>query len=350
MAAGNLDAADLAAVARGGIINEDVMQAIWDISNIPLPFTGMIGTPDPVGNQYTSWVVDKLADPDLTNAKVDGQDITDNDEDPAGPREGNHCQISTKRVSVSQRANEVNTIGYASERARQISRRQIELRRDVEAISVGIDGSQADDGNATPGKSAGLGAWLVTNLSGGGSGTPGGFNPGTGLVTAWTPGAPAAGTLSALKDVIQKIYVEGGDPTVIMSVPSVIKSLNEFMFTDAARIATLQGETSADQESRLKAKGSVNIFIADHGQVLEFHPNRIMRSFAGNPSGTAAHCYVLDPNYLRHGHLHGYRSKPQGDTGLSTKDLISVDWTLKVLNELSQGMVPEVDVTADWTT
>ncbi len=349
MATDNLDAADLAAVARGGIINEDVMQAIWDISNVPLPFTDMIGTPDNVGNPYTSWVEDKLGDPDLTNAKVDGADLTENDEDPAGPRVGNHCQISTKRVSVSQRANEVNTIGYASERARQIARRQIELRRDVEAISLSNQGSQADDGNTTPGNSAGLGAWLVTNLDGGGSGTPGGFQSGTGLVNAWTPGAPAGGTLTALKNVIEKIYIEGGDPTVIMSVPSVIRALNEFMFTDAARIATLQGETSADAESRLKAKGSVNVFIADHGQVLEFHPNRIQRSFAGNPSGTAAHCYVLDPTYLRHGMLHGYRSEPQGKTGLATKDQISVDWTLKVLNQLSQGMVPEVDVTAAWT-
>lgn len=346
MAANNLDAADLAAVARGGLIREDVMDAIWDISNVPLPFTSMIGTPDNVGNPSPTWVVDKLADPDLNNAFIDGQDLDMNDEDPAGPRVGNKCQISAKRVSVSTRANEVNTIGYASERARQIARKQIELRRDVEAISLSNQGSRDDDGNSVAGLSAGLAAWLTTNVEAG-TGTPGGYNTGTGLVDAWTPGAARAATLAMVKDVVEQIYIEGGDPTVLMSVPTVIRALNEFMFDTSAQIATLQGETSADAESRLKAKGSVNIFIADHGQVLEFHPNRIQRSYAA--TGTAAHLFVLDPMYLRHGHLHGYRAEPQAKTGLSTKDQVYVDWTLKVLNELSQGMIADVDVTAGFT-
>lgn len=348
MASGNLDAANLAAVARGGLINEDVMQAIWDISNVPLPLTEMMGTPDRVGNPYTSWVVDKLGDPNLSNAVVDGADITQNDQDPAGPREGNHCQISVKRVSVSTRANEVNTIGYASERARQIARRQIELRRDVEAITLSNQGSVADDGTSTPGKSAGLAAWLTVNTEKG-TGTLGGFQSGTGLVTQYTPGAVRGATLKMVKDIVEKIYIEGGDPSVLMSVPSVIRAMNEFMFSSSAQIATLQGRTSADEESRLKAKGSVNIFIADHGQVLEFHPNRIQRAYAGNPDGSGAVLFVMDTNYLRHGHLHGYRSEPQGKTGLATKDQIYVDWTLKVLNQRSNGMITDVDVTAAFT-
>ncbi len=350
MASGNLDAANLAAVARGGLINEDVMQAIWDISNIPLPFTDMLGSPDRVGNPYTSWVVDKLADPSLSNAVIDGADITQNDEDPAGPREGNHCQISAKRVSVSTRANEVNTIGYASERARQISRRQIELRRDVEAISLSNQGSQADNGNNEAGNSAGLAAWLTVNVDKG-AGTTGGFQSGSGLVTEYTPGARRAGTLKMVKDIVEKIYIEGGDPTVLMSVPGVIRGLNEFMFSSSAQIATLQGRTSADEESRLKAKGSVNIFIADHGQILEFHPNRIQRTYnATTGPNQGAVLYVMDPNYLRHGHLHGYRAEPQGKTGIATKDQLYVDWTLKVLNQRAQGMITDLQPDAAWTS
>ena len=31
-------------VLAGGVVREDVMAKIWDISNIPLPFTDLIGT------------------------------------------------------------------------------------------------------------------------------------------------------------------------------------------------------------------------------------------------------------------------------------------------------------------
>jgi len=34
-----LASSDLKAVAAGGLIREDVMNKIWDISKIPLPFT-----------------------------------------------------------------------------------------------------------------------------------------------------------------------------------------------------------------------------------------------------------------------------------------------------------------------
>ena len=44
MSSANLDSADLKAVGRGGLIREDVMSQIWDISKIPLPFTDMIGS------------------------------------------------------------------------------------------------------------------------------------------------------------------------------------------------------------------------------------------------------------------------------------------------------------------
>lgn len=43
MSTANLDAADLKSVTRGGLIREDVMERIFDISRIPLPFTDMIG-------------------------------------------------------------------------------------------------------------------------------------------------------------------------------------------------------------------------------------------------------------------------------------------------------------------
>ena len=347
MAADNLDSANLKAVAHGGIINEDVMQQLWDISNVPLPFTGMIGTPDTVGNSYTSWVLRKLGDPDLTNAQVDGADTAGNqDATPAGPRVGNHCQISTKTVKVSTRAYESDTIGYANELVEQVMERQKELRRDVEAISLSNQGSQEDDGNTTPGNSAGFAAWLTSNIDIPGDGTAGGFSGGT--VTQYTPGTARGGTETALRDIVEKIYIAGGDPTQIMSVPTTIRRLNEFMFNNSAKIATLQSD-AGQSESQMVAKGSVNVYIADHGQVLAFVPNRIQQTYAAATATTGSIVYIFDPDYARHGHLHGYRTEPLAKTGLAEKRQLAVDWTLKVLNEESHGMMADIDPAAAWT-
>ena len=40
----------------------------------------------------------------------------------------------------------------------------------------------------------------------------------------------------------QEAWEEGADPTLLMSVPSVIRKLSEYMFTSSSRIATRPGQ------------------------------------------------------------------------------------------------------------
>ncbi|RKY42335.1 MAG: hypothetical protein DRP85_03350 [Candidatus Makaraimicrobium thalassicum] len=88
MSTANLDSANLKAVEHGGLIREDVMNKIWDISKIPLPFTDMVGTGS-AKQEYKEWTTDELASPDVTNAVVDGSDATGNNT-ATGNRVGNH--------------------------------------------------------------------------------------------------------------------------------------------------------------------------------------------------------------------------------------------------------------------
>ena len=53
MATTNLDAYNLKNVNLDGLIHEDVMSQIWDISQIPLPFTERAGSGSH-SNQYFS--------------------------------------------------------------------------------------------------------------------------------------------------------------------------------------------------------------------------------------------------------------------------------------------------------
>ncbi len=342
MSTANLDSADLKAIEFGGLINEDVMQKIWDISNIPLPFTDMLGS-DSVSNSYTEWTQDRLQDTDLTNAVVDGADIDQNDTN-SGARVGNHCQISVKEVQVSTRANDSDSIGDAGKLAYQVSMRQKELRRDVEAITLSEQGSVADDGNTTAGQAAGFSPWLTTNTDNGVGGVNGGFS--SGLTAAYTPGTLRGLTETQVRDMAQQIWELGGNPTQIMGVPSQIRRLSEYMFTSSARIATMDSDVGQNAGAKV-AQGSVNVFVTDFGVTLKMVPNRLQPTYesaAGSP-GDVANLMFLDTDLMMQGFLHGYRTEPLAKTGLSDKRLMAVDWTFKMLNEESQGIIRDLDYT-----
>ena len=342
MTTANLDAADLANVARGGLIHEDVMNKIWDISAIPLPFTDLVGS-DNVKNQYTSWTQDRLRAPDLTNAKIDGQDTDNANDTNTGKRVGNHCQISTKTVQVSTRAQNVNGIGFANALSYNIMMRQRELRRDVEAISLTDQASFADTG-AVAGKAGALGSWLTTNVDGGVGFAAGGYNTSTGLTVSPTPGTPRPLTETIIRDVAEKCYISNGNPSVLMTIPQLVRKISEYMFTSSARIATLQSDQKP-ATSAATAQGSVNVFVTDFGVTLELRANRLQQP-VDTDNCTA---YLLDPAYIRHGYLHGYRVEPLAKTGLSDKRQMAVDWTLKVLNEEALGGIYDIDYTQDVT-
>lgn len=334
-----LDSFDLKAVDYKGLINEDVMQKIYDISVIPLPLTDRIGT-DKCRNSYKEWTVDDLGAPNVANAVVDGSDAS-GDDNAVGERVGNHCQISVKQLNVSTRARASDTIGRSDELAYQVMRGQQRLKRDVEAIMLTGQASNADGGSAstTPGHSAGLAAWLKTNVDLGAGGAVTGFAGG--VVAKQTLGTKRAVSETAIRKVAEKVYISNGDPTIIMSTPAALARLSEYMFTSSARIASQVRDTGKEAKAAT-AIGSVNKIVLDNDMVLDFVPNRLQQTETGGLSNM----FIIQPSMLSLGILAGYRTEPLSKTGLSDKRQISVDWTLIVKNEKAHGLVGDIDGTA----
>lgn len=330
-----ITAASLAATQFGGLINEDVMQSIWDISHIPLPFQDLIGSGSHV-HPYAEWTTDELANPDLANAVIDGADVT-TDNTKSGARVGNHTQQSVKRVIVSERANVSDVIGQSNALGYQLAERQKELKRDIDAIMVSGQASQADNGTV-PGKSAGLGAWIKTNVSLGATGTAGGFNPATGLVPAQGPGTKRALSETVIRDICGQIYQAGGQPSVAMGRPAVIRKLSEYLFSSTAKVATMMTDVGQKSEAST-AKGAVNIFVTDFGITLSLLPNRLQATTAAATSTL----FILDPSKLQISYMSGIRTSPMAKTGTAEKRLMATDWTLKVLSEKAQGQIADID-------
>lgn len=337
MAANNLDHADASAVAVGGVIREDILNKIWDASNIPLPLTDMIskGTHK---NRKTEWVEDKLADPNLSNALVDGADLDQNDTK-LGARLANYTQISAKEVKISHSAEAADSVGNMASMAHQVIQRQRELRRDLEAIQLTHQASVAGDGNTIPGKSAGFGAQLKTNISLGATGVAGGFDTATGLFKAPVPGTKRALSETVIRDVLQQVYINGGNTTTFMARPAVIRKMSEYLFTSTARVATIQSTQAQSAPKSLTAYGSVNVFVTDFGQTIQMRDNRLQPTDA---AGTST-AYLIDPANLEQSFLRGYRVEPLAKTGLSDKNMMSCEWSFKVMNEVSQGAIYAID-------
>lgn len=337
MASTNLDSADLKAVTRGGLIREDVMEKIFDISRIPLPFTDMVGK-ESSSNEYKEWTQDTLAAPNIANAVVDGADASGNNT-VTGARVGNHHQISQKVVRISFRADSSNVIGRAKESAYQVMRRQQELRRDVEAIALTNQASVADDGASVAGKAGGLPSWLATNHATGG--TAGGFSTSTGLTVARIPTAARGLTETMVRDAVQSVYTQGGDPTVMMSIPGVIRKFSEYLFTSSARVATLMSDQGKSAEAAT-ALGSVNVFVTDFG-TLKLVPNRLQQTHLDSGAIQVADVFILDPSYLALSFLKGYRTEDLAKTGLAENKQMSVDWTLIVSSEKSHAIIGDIN-------
>ena len=128
-------ARDLNNVSYGGAINDDVMQKIWDISGIPLPFTDMVASGS-ASNPLVEWVQDKLPAPVAGGWVVDGSDVDQNNTG-FGTRYGNQCGILVQEVQVSQRADAVDVIAHQRETARNVTRRLQVIKRNIEANALG---------------------------------------------------------------------------------------------------------------------------------------------------------------------------------------------------------------------
>jgi len=361
MASTNLDEVNLTDVESGGQVHEDLMDKLWDISPEDLPFTDMIGSTSS-SNHLKEWVEEQLEAATPDNAYIDGQEDNFSDDSETGLRFGNYHQTSVKFVSVSDRSRNVNTVGASDELIKQVSKRQRALRRDVEArLTSNKPAIRGDGGTAsatTASECAGIGAWIGAGGHGNSSrGATTGADPvldgATGAGGVPTTGS-VAGDLRALteanlKAMIRACYDNGGNIKYAMGRPAVIEALSDYMFSSSARVATMQSNVSqgnrqgvdggnGSADGGVVAQAAVNMYVGNFGTVT-FVPNR----FQPESSVGGSDLFLIDPDLWERSYLHNYKIKQLGDIGLSTRRLISVDYTLCALAERGNAVIADLD-------
>lgn len=361
---GAMDSAELRAITTTpGPVREDLMSKIWDVSKVPLPFQDRIGTGTANSNVH-EWVQDKLgtaaANAWCENASVAASGSASAPTDIGNSALGvslrarNHCQISTKAVTTSYRAQAVDVAGSSNSFAYQLMQRQRELKQDMEFVLMSNTASLVGNATSTAPLLGGYLSWVAslsspTQVMGvtaaASTSTLGGYDASTGLTVACGSGAtPGNLAETDLRDCVQAIWTGGAEPTTAICNAYQKRAISQYMYTSSARIAQLVSEVGQGQSGADVARGAVSVFVTDYG-VLELVASRFMPRQASTTHDFIA---IFDPAYLSVDYLSGIQVKDQPIAGLQDSKLMYADYTLRV-NRQAVGAVIDISPTSVMT-
>jgi len=239
-----------------------------------VPFQSNVGSEN-VSNTFFEWQTDSLA-ATSTTAVIDGDDVASFDSTSATTRIGNYTHIRRRTLIVADNLGSQDLAGRNDELSYQLAKRGKELRRDVEAVLTDNNARVAGN-SSTARETAGLGAWIATNTNKAGDGTDPTAADGS---DARNDGTQRDLTEAMVKDVMQKAFVSGGNPSILMVGPH-----NKTVVSGFAGIAAQRYMAPSDSPTTII--GAADVYMSDFG-TLQVVPNRFQRE---------RDAFVLDPEY-----------------------------------------------------
>lgn len=344
----SLQFADLTAVSVGGLLNEDVLQKMNDISPRDTPALDLFGGGSFM-NPYFTWVQDTLATPTFASKAVDGGAFAPTTS-ATGARVGNWGQLSEYGVNVGDIAESSSQIGRSSELAYQTTKRLAELETNVEASVLSNLPSIAGT-TSVAAQTAGLGAWLETNTSHGSGGSAGGFNTSTSIVDAPTVGTSRALTWALISARIEAAYLVGAKPSVLVTRPELTKRLGQYLITSdffVAPVANVNGSAPTD----VAMSGYVDTFKTDFNYICRIIPSRNQQLYDSADTNSTADAVVLfglSPEWIEIPQMWGTRIKPMSEDGHYKRRMITRHWATRVLLERAHFGIYDLQPTATVT-
>lgn len=312
---------------------EELADKIYQITPEETPFLSLIGR-KPVASVHPEWQIDTLGAVDTNNNQPEGNDWTYDAVAPTS-RVGNYTQISDKKIVISRTQDKTSKAGRKSELAREVAKKGVELRIDMEAITLGNQASSAGSGNgATNRKLGAFRAWLASNDSMGSGGASGGFNTSTSVVDAATNGTQRAFTKVILDATILSSYNAGGSPKVLMVSPYVKTVFSTFM--SDANVANQRYETPSKGQTTIVA--AADMYMSDFGAVSVV-PNRQM---ARAGATVARNAFLIDPRMVSLGVFDDIHIEKPAKTGDAEKRVLVTEYTLLVNNEAAHGVAADL--------
>jgi hypothetical protein len=284
---------------------EDLADQVYRISPSDTPFMTAVPRKKATAVLH-EWSTDALAAVNTTNARLEGDALT-RATSTTPTRRQNYCQISSKDATVTGTQRAVNPAGIDDMMAYQMSKKSLELRKDMEAILLGNQGQNA--GNTTTARTLrSFNAWISGNGSRGAAGAD--STAATAAATDGTAGDLRTFTEDMLKDAIKDAYDDGGEPSIVL-----VGTFNKQKFS------TFTGRSTARENVSVgTVQGAASIYASDFGD-LKVIPNRTQRG---------RDVFVVDTTKVAVAGLRMFEPQELGRVGDAiTRDLIS-EYTLQM--------------------
>lgn len=302
-------------------IREELANVISNIAPEETPFTSNVGSEN-VSNTFFEWQLDDLSSVDVTPV-IDGDDVASFDATTATVRVGNYTQIRRRSMIIADNLGFQDLAGRNDEVAYQLAKRGKEIKRDLETIYTGNTARSA--GSASAGRvTAGLGAWIATNVNKAGDGTNPTAADGS---DARNDGTQRDFTEAMLKDVMQQAYTSGGNPSMLMVGP-----YNKTVVSGFAGIAAQRYQAPTDGPTTII--GAADVYLSDFG-ALTVVPNRFSRE---------RDAWCLDTEYASVATLRPIQAVDLAKTGDAEKKMLICETGLKVSNEKAHGLIADLNV------
>ena len=311
-----------------GVGREDLLDQITNVDPWDTPWVSQ--APKVTAQHvYHQWLKDTIGSVTTTGA-VEGKDYAyESTDTPA--REYNITTILRQDIGVTETQRAVNTAGfkdaYAHEMQKATKRLAIKLEKMVFAPLALVTGDAA---TARVMKS--FQAFVVTNT--GYAGT----NAGTIIGNATADGQLAAGDFN---DMLEKIYVAGGNPEQVYVSAKVKRQVSSFTVPGAAQAAPYARNIAATDK---KLVSSIDFYDSDFG-LIQIVLNRWvpestnLTATLANATGIGGQMFFLQRNMNRLAWLRPMAHQLVGKLGDSVAGIIVGEVTLEVLNEKANGRI-----------
>jgi hypothetical protein len=298
---------------------EDLSDAIYNIAPEETPFMNSVGIVKAT-NTLHEWQTDTLAAAVSSNQQLEGDDSPSADAVTATVRLGNYTAISRKIPMVTGSQRQSNNAGRGDELSYQEAKMSLELRRDMETAFLANKARNAGAAG-TARVAASVLSWIKTNTS---KGTGAAADPsaadGTGTRTDGTT-RPLTETL--VKDVLQLVWTQGGNPDRIMGNAFQRRQID--LFTGGnTRTLDVKDET---------LHTTFDVYVSSWGR-LKIIPNRFMRT---------TDLLILQNDMWAIAYYRTFKREELAKQGDATKVMLLAEATLESRNEKASGGVFDLD-------
>lgn len=298
-------------------VREQLMDKIWNVSVSETPTLALIGK-EKVDGPYVEWLTDSFAAG--ASNKVEQGNIPTIAATSDVVRYGNRTQISEKSGAITATQDRVEKAGESSEYDRQVSKRMVECKKDVEFGLIQNTTAIAAAAGVAP-QARGLIGFIATNSSRGASGV----SPNAVTNTAPTDGTQRALTETLLKDTM-KLMFDNGAPDMD-SIYALIPSAQRATFD-----TFLASQTRFDKAEDKTLTATLEVYIGPFGRVKAVNA-RHMRS---------REVILLNKDYASLGVLRPMRDKELAPRGDAREFMVNTEWTLLVKNEKAHGIIADL--------